>query len=69
MLPDSQINLNQHMQFLPHKELSLLDPELFPLENVIEKRVAREALIRKYVDVRSLAYVASGVGDKGLATL
>ncbi len=69
MIPDSQSNLSTHVEFLPRDEFSTFDPEVFPRDNTIEKRLAREALIKGYVDVRKLAQVASGLGDKGLSQL
>ena len=69
MLPDSQLNLKSTMQFLPNEELATFDPELFPAERTIEKLKAREALLKEYVDIRQLAYVASGLGKHGLSTL
>lgn len=69
MLPDSQTNLNEDLQFLPRDDFSSFDPELYPAHEI--KR--REAQIRQYVDtrkdIRNLAYVASGLGVKGLSTL
>lgn len=69
MLPESQTNLNGEMQFLPKDDFSSFDPELYPAQEI--KR--REAQIRQYVDIqkdiRNLAYVASGLGVKGLSTL
>ncbi len=69
MIPDSQANLNTQVEFLPKDEFSSFDPEVYPRDNTIEKRLAREALIKGYVDVRKLALVASGLGDKGLSQL
>jgi len=69
MLPESQTNLSENMQFLPVDDLASFDPELYPAQEI--KR--RETQIKQYVDtqkdIRSLAYVASGLGDKGLSTL
>lgn len=68
MLPDSQHNLSSSMQFLPQDELSQLDPEVFPLENVVEERKRREKLIKQYVDFKTLASIASGLGKNGIST-
>ena len=65
MVPDSQFNLSTNVEFLAKAELSPLDPELF---HPVEKRKAREALIKQYVDVRKLALVASGLGAKGFTS-
>ncbi|MBS0635243.1 MAG: hypothetical protein JSR37_07250 [Verrucomicrobia bacterium] len=67
MVPDSQANLHSSVEFLAKDEFSSFDPELYP--RVAEKLKAREALIKEYVDVRKLAYVASGLGEKGLQKL
>ena len=69
MVPDSQANLSTTSEFLAKDEFSFFDPEVFPRERIIEKRKAREALIKGYVDVRKLAFLASGLGDKGLSSL
>ena len=68
MVPDSQSNLSTNLEFLAKDELSSFDEELFPREHVVEKRKAREALIKAYVDVRKLAVVASGLGKRGFST-
>jgi hypothetical protein len=52
------------VEYLPKEELSSLDPELYPRE----KMHKRQELIKRYVDVRKLAQVASGLGDKGLSS-
>ena len=54
------------VHLLPHEELSTFDPEIFPLHHAAEKRIAKEAFFQAYVDVRKLAFIASGLGDKGL---
>ena len=68
---DAESHRNKRVitRFLPSEELAIFDPELFPHDHVIEKRKAREALIKSYVDVRKLAFIAAGLGDKGLSQL
>lgn len=68
MVPDSQKNLTSDMQFLPHEELSTLDSELFPLENVVVERKRREKLLKQFVDFKTLASIASGLGKGGIST-
>lgn len=67
MKQDSRDKIQSSHEFLAKDEFSSIDPDLSPL--VAEKLKSREALIKEYVDVRKLAYVASGLGEKGLRHL
>lgn len=68
MLPESQNTLSCEMEFLPQDELSQLDPELFPIKNAVVERERREKLVRQFVDFKTLASIASGLGKNGIST-
>lgn len=62
MIPDSQAHSHTELDFLAKEEFSTLDPELFSNAQVALKLKTREALLKRYLDVRKLAQVASRFG-------
>ncbi len=57
------------LEFLATEEFAAFDPEVYPVQDVVEKRKSREELIKKYIDVKKLAMVASGLGEQGYKQL
>jgi len=69
MVHESLSHQGTNVEFLAKTDFATFDPEVYPLERVVEKRKSREELIKKYVDVKKLAMVASGLGEQGFTTL
>lgn len=68
LIPDHHLAVEGSLEFLPKEELAAFDSTLFEGTTEKDKLKARVALVKSYVDVRKLAIVASGLGERGFTS-